>query len=168
MSDQIQARRHLESWVRDQSVMSDHPTKKRKLSRSREDEELEARFDEASLGQDNKHLTVQKPSAVRDNCDDDRVNISLSAMSKAAEQNVAPFLAKHIPGQYTPGRGLEGPNRDQQAKDTSTQYCYRHRPDNKCRRQADDTSMGQLQQVSNPFMNAVSSTRMLTVLNLEP
>ena len=127
--------------------MSEQAAKKRKLSRSgQHDDSLEAQFDERIISESDS--AAQRPSAVKDNCDDERERISLSAMSKAAEQNVAPFLAKYIPGQYAPGRGLEGPNRDRQPRDPNTTYCYRHRPDNKCRRQADDTAMGQLQQVS--------------------
>lgn len=58
-----------------------------------------------------------------------------------AEKNVAPFLAKHIRDQHAPMNNLEPANRN-------TRYCYRHRPDMKCRRRADDITMGQMQQVS--------------------
>ncbi len=74
-------------------------------------------------------------------------NITISATSKQATQTVAPFLAKHIPEQYAPMGGLDhsgGPTRSE----TNTKYCYRHRPDLKCRRQANEPSMDQLQHVS--------------------
>lgn len=65
--------------------------------------------------------------------------------SKRSEQMVTPFLAQHIPAQYNP---LGGGSRPQNAPgDGNTKYCYRHRPDMLCRRQADEPSMEQLQEV---------------------
>ncbi|KAG8623858.1 hypothetical protein KVT40_008834 [Elsinoe batatas] len=74
-------------------------------------------------------------------------NISIPTASKHAEHAVAPFLAKHIPSQYNP-LGHTHPSRveeDQPAASSSTKFCYRHRPDLKCRRQANEPSMEQLQ-----------------------
>ena len=88
---------------------------------------------------------LKKPSAVTDNCDDEKTNISISATSKQAGQTVAPFLAKHIPDQYASAGSLDISTRGQ--KDPNTKYCYRHRPDLKCRRQANEPSMDQLQHV---------------------
>lgn len=63
--------------------------------------------------------------------------------AKQAEKMVAPFLAQHIPQQYNP---LGSNPLPQNAPEKSnTKYCYRHRPDLKCRRQADEPSMEQLQ-----------------------
>ncbi len=73
-------------------------------------------------------------------------NITLSATSKMAGQTVTPFLLKHIPDQYAPMGGLDSTG-SPRAKDSNTKYCYRHRPDLKCRRQANEPSMGQLQHV---------------------
>lgn len=81
-----------------------------------------------------------------DESSDEDANISLSAASKLAGQTVAPFLAKHIPDQYAPLGGLDQPNSPAN-KDPNTKYCYRHRPDLKCRRQANEPSMDQLQHV---------------------
>ena len=87
----------------------------------------------------------------QDVCQDRHENISISASSKQAEQTVAPFLAKHIPEQYAPVGGLDlGDNT--KMKDPNTKYCYRHRPDLKCRRQANEPSMDQLQHVSQPVL----------------
>ena len=83
----------------------------------------------------------------QDVCEDDHENISISASSKQAGDTVAPFLAKHIPEQYAPGGGLNSSG-NAKTKDPNTKYCYRHRPDLKCRRQADEPSMDQLQHVS--------------------
>ncbi|KAL4878047.1 quinon protein alcohol dehydrogenase-like superfamily [Aspergillus karnatakaensis] len=63
--------------------------------------------------------------------------------SKLTTQNVAPFLARHIPEQYAP----LGPQSilPAQLHSANSKYCYRHRPDLKCRRQADEPSMDLLQ-----------------------
>ena len=73
-------------------------------------------------------------------------NIGISATSKLAGQTVAPFLARHIPEQYAP-LGGSGQLKDPANKNPNTKYCYRHRPDLKCRRQVDEPSMDQLQHV---------------------
>lgn len=86
-------------------------------------------------------------NASQDAYQDDHENISISASSKQAGQTVAPFLAKHIPEQYAPGGGLDSSG-NAKTKDPNTKYCYRHRPDLKCRRQANEPSMDQLQHVS--------------------
>lgn len=91
--------------------------------------------------------TVEMTDAGQDACQDDHENISISASSKQAGQTVAPFLAKHIPQQYAPGGGLDSLG-NARVKDPNTKYCYRHRPDLKCRRQANEPSMDQLQHVS--------------------
>ncbi|OWP01011.1 hypothetical protein B2J93_307 [Marssonina coronariae] len=69
--------------------------------------------------------------------------ISLSSTDKVAGMTVAPFLAKHIPEQYAP-MGLGAASKTS-LKDSNTKYCYRHRPDSKCRRTADEPTMENLQ-----------------------
>ncbi|KAL4777326.1 putative E3 ubiquitin ligase complex SCF subunit sconB [Aspergillus nidulans var. acristatus] len=65
------------------------------------------------------------------------------APAKFASQNVAPFLARHIPEQYAPlGAQSILPA---ELSSANSKYCYRHRPDQKCRRQADEPSMDKLQ-----------------------
>ncbi|KAL1893005.1 hypothetical protein Sste5346_006685 [Sporothrix stenoceras] len=72
-----------------------------------------------------------------------RLKMSSTLMSKT----VTPFLKDHIPGLYSPmtKRGtikdMEGRN-----KDPNSRYCYRHRPDSKCRRAADESKMVKIQQ----------------------
>ncbi|KAG9839124.1 WD40 repeat-like protein, partial [Aureobasidium melanogenum] len=84
-----------------------------------------------------------------DNTNDE--NISIPSNSKHAEQAIAPFLAKHIPTQYNPVGHLipqstsTDLNHDHHQDPSSTKFCYRHRPDLKCRRQANEPSMEQLQ-----------------------
>jgi len=85
-----------------------------------------------------------------DNCDGKHngtdPTITISSTSKLAGQTVAPFLAKHIPSQYAPlGLGPQPTTSSQ--KDPNTKYCYRHRPDSKCRRTADEPTMENLQRV---------------------
>ena len=66
-------------------------------------------------------------------------NITIS--TKFAGQTITPFLTQHIPARGAGGAtggATGGPN---------TKYCYRHRPDLKCRRQANEPSMDQLQHV---------------------
>jgi len=73
-------------------------------------------------------------------------NISIPTASKHADHAIAPFLAKHIPMQYNPiGHMQQSPQQSDESPSTSTKFCYRHRPDLKCRRQANEPSMEQLQ-----------------------
>ena len=88
--------------------------------------------------------SLETVTPTEDVCQDDHDNISISASSKHAEQTVAPFLARHIPDQYAPGGGVDASGNAKQ-KDPNTKYCYRHRPDLKCRRQTNEPSMDQLQ-----------------------
>ena len=81
---------------------------------------------------------------------DQDANITISSTSKQACQTVAPFLAKHIPAQYAP-LGSSTHSNGVNAEITNTKYCYRHRPDLKCRRQANEPSMDELQHVSYSF-----------------
>ncbi|KAL8885291.1 MAG: hypothetical protein Q9215_006840 [Flavoplaca cf. flavocitrina] len=74
----------------------------------------------------------------------DGANFSTSATSRLAGQTVAPFLAKHIPTEYA-HLGRPATKGNLAASNANTKYCYRHRPDMKCRRQADEPSMDQLQ-----------------------
>ena len=90
---------------------------------------------------------VHFSGASRKNPSEEEEGITISATSKQATQTVAPFLAQHIPAQYAPMGGFDQPERSS-GMDTNTIYCYRHRPDLKCRRQANEPSMGQLQHVS--------------------
>lgn len=67
-----------------------------------------------------------------------------SSMTKSDPEIVGNFMAKHIPAQYAPqGKTPDGLN--PAAMDSNTKFCYRHRPDMLCRRQADEPSMDKLQ-----------------------
>lgn len=75
----------------------------------------------------------------------DTNKISTDDLDELAKQNVAPFLAKYQPRQYAPLRSEDGT--PSIPRPVNAGYCYRHQPDSKCRRQADEQSMRQLQQV---------------------
>ncbi|KAF2104131.1 WD40 repeat-like protein [Rhizodiscina lignyota] len=79
------------------------------------------------------------------NADPKDGQIAISSTSKAAGKMVAPFLAKHIPEQYNPLGGKHSPPMTPIDGHTNTKYCYRHRPDLKCRRQANEPTMDSLQ-----------------------
>lgn len=70
-------------------------------------------------------------------------NMSSTLISKT----VTPFLREHIPNLYAP---IWKPDNEEssKAKNPNSRYCYRHRPDLKCRRAADENKMIQIQSVS--------------------
>ena len=68
----------------------------------------------------------------------------IATTSRATGQAITPFLVKNIPALYAPtgSKPIESSLRDR-----STKFCYRHRPDLKCRRTANEPSMDNLQRV---------------------
>ncbi|ETI20390.1 hypothetical protein G647_08425 [Cladophialophora carrionii CBS 160.54] len=76
-------------------------------------------------------------------------SITIASTAKHADQAVAPFLAKHIPSQYAPLGKVGNPafHHFDPLKDPNpnSKFCYRHRPDMLCRRQADEMTMDKLQ-----------------------
>lgn len=68
----------------------------------------------------------------------------MSSNSKLAGQTVETFLSKHIPDQYA----RLGSSITERQQNPNSKFCYRHRPDLKCRRQADEPSMDRLQRVN--------------------
>jgi F-box and WD-40 domain protein MET30 len=69
-------------------------------------------------------------------------SITIASTAKLGNKTIAPFLARHIPDQYAP----LGSARNSNSTDPSSKFCYRHRPDMLCRRQADEPTMDALQQ----------------------
>ena len=66
-------------------------------------------------------------------------------------QMVTPYLREHIPGIYAPiGKPDSLAMVNSTSKDPNSKYCYRHRPDSKCRRAADQTKMALIQSVCLP------------------
>jgi F-box/WD-40 domain protein MET30 len=60
-------------------------------------------------------------------------------------KTVTPFLKEHIPNLYAPF-GKSNNELTAKEKNPNTKYCYRHRPDSKCRRAADEAKMVMIQQ----------------------
>lgn len=110
--------------------------------------------------------TSQPPS--RDNCERRREGeeeIPSKGLVKMpfdlAGKTLSPFLKEHIPDQYAPvGKNLKRDDKPgagnalANIKDPNTKYCYRHRPDSKCRRAADETKMGTIQRELNSLSSA--------------
>lgn len=129
-----------------------------------DDDGLAADANEHELDDDR---SPSRRQALHDSCDPRRPpqqdKARLKKMpSELLTKTVSPFLKEHIPGLYAPvGKG----HRDEPApaarrldaapvaaiKDPNTRYCYRHRPDSKCRRAADETKMGIIQSVRPPL-----------------
>ncbi|KAK7756133.1 hypothetical protein SLS62_001725 [Diatrype stigma] len=66
-------------------------------------------------------------------------------------QMVTPYLREHIPGIYAPiGKPDSLAMVNSTTKDPNSKYCYRHRPDSKCRRAADQDKMALIQSVRLP------------------
>jgi F-box/WD-40 domain protein MET30 len=99
----------------------------------------------------------QQPS--RDNCDrrrpdeGDSSRLAKKVPSDLVNKTVSPFLKEHIPGLYAPvGKSNSADDKSMvastgpfQNKDSNSRFCYRHRPDSKCRRTADEKKMGHIQ-----------------------
>lgn len=73
--------------------------------------------------------------------------IAILSTDETAGHTITPFLAKHLPTTYNPiGQQQESELLDmEEHKWGNTKFCNRHRPDRKCRKQADGPSMEQLQ-----------------------
>ncbi|KAF7563951.1 hypothetical protein G7046_g131 [Stylonectria norvegica] len=106
-----------------------------------------------------------KPS--KDTCnrnhrhDEDNSPRLIKMPSVLVGKTVSPFLKQHIPNLYAPvGKGLQqiGPSSDStptpRKRDPNSKFCYRHRPDSKCRRAADETKMGFIQSELNSLSTA--------------
>ena len=82
--------------------------------------------------------------------EDELDEIAISSTDKAAGRTITPFLSKHIPNTYNPMNQQSSAQQSasalsELAPSSNTKFCNRHRPDRKCRRQADGPSMDQLQ-----------------------
>lgn len=77
-------------------------------------------------------------------------NMSSVLMSKT----VTPFLREHIPSLYAP-IGKPGNQETARAQNPNSKYCYRHHPDSKCRRAADNAKMVMIQSELDKLTSAV-------------
>ncbi|CRK27787.1 hypothetical protein BN1708_004450 [Verticillium longisporum] len=101
----------------------------------------------------NSHvITGQQP--FKDNCDrrraheDEPSRLPVNMPTQLYTQTVTPFLREHIPGIYAPiGKpDTQASEEIKKEKDPNSKFCYRHRPDSKCRRAADESKMVKIQQ----------------------
>lgn len=87
--------------------------------------------------------------------------------SSLISQTVTPFLREHIPSNYAPISKFDN-DETSMSKDPNSKFCYRHRPDSKCRKAADESKMGMIQRVCNAraslVMSAVTSTLTFSLL----
>ncbi|KAG6125694.1 E3 ubiquitin ligase complex SCF subunit scon-2 [Claviceps aff. purpurea] len=103
----------------------------------------------------------------RDNCDrtrpleEDNTRLKKKMASDLMAKTVGPFLKEHIPGLYAPvgkGNNIEADSTSlsipARIKDPNTKFCYRHSPDSKCRRAADESKMGFIQSELNSLPTA--------------
>lgn len=95
-------------------------------------------------GHDHEGLSERKRHSHGEGSDD--TEDALANKSKKIEKMITPYLAQHIPQQYNP-LGANGDGHHAPPATANTKFCYRHRPDLLCRRQADEPSMEQLQDV---------------------
>ncbi|KYK56492.1 sulfur controller-2 [Drechmeria coniospora] len=114
---------------------------------------------------------------LRDNCERRRPDEDIIRRKKMPTElvtkTVSPFLKEHIPGIYAPvGKGhRDGAGTDQVRKtDPNTRYCYRHRPDSKCRRAADESKMGFIQSELNslPVADQEAITHVWSLFSAAP
>jgi hypothetical protein len=106
------------------------------------------------LGSATRQETEHREPGREQNCDahrlkeedrsrlDNMVNMSPTLLKKT----VTPFLKEHIPGIYAPIGKVDN-QETARRKDPNSRYCYRHRPDSKCRKAADEKKMAMIQSV---------------------
>lgn len=70
----------------------------------------------------------------------------MSNMSSLVSQTVTPFLREHIPSNYAPISKVDSDDTSK-SRDPNSMFCYRHRPDSKCRKAADENKMVMIQRV---------------------
>ena len=127
---------------------TDHPAKRRRLSAYQNGTDIGNGLVGGGQGRPLDEGDLNHGSAENRN-GATREQISISSTSKLAGQTIAPFLAQHIPEQLAPV-GASSTMADSPQKTMNSKYCYRHRPDLKCRRKADEPSTDQMQHVSSP------------------
>lgn len=66
--------------------------------------------------------------------------------SDIISQTVTPFLREHIPSNYAPISKFDSDDTSM-SKDPNSKFCYRHQPDSKCRKAADEGKMVMIQKV---------------------
>ncbi|CAN8097126.1 unnamed protein product [Discula destructiva] len=82
------------------------------------------------------------------NCDrEDRTRLAnMNMPSNLVGQAVTPYLKEHVPSLYAPVSKIDASySRQSLTKNFNSKFCYRHRPDSKCRKSADEDKMAMIQ-----------------------
>lgn len=90
--------------------------------------------------------------------------------SSLVGQTVTPFLKEHVPNLYAPVSKIESSTSalvPSTQKNFNSKYCYRHRPDSKCRKAADEDKMAMIQSVSNFPVLRAQDARKLTLTSVQ-
>ncbi|WEW57121.1 hypothetical protein PRK78_002581 [Emydomyces testavorans] len=107
------------------------------------------RLSSGSPSDDVPQESVSGPSSHSNGCNyGHTANENTAAKSNQldlAEKNVAPFLANHLRDQHAAMNQLEPLATSSNSNSRNSKYCYRHRPDLKCCRQADEITMDEMQ-----------------------
>lgn len=105
----------------------------------------------AIVGKDKNTQRLRTEEVERSRSLNSVTNMSSSLIGKT----VTPFLKEHIPSIYAPV-GKHQNEEIAREKEPNTRYCYRHRPDSKCRRAADEAKMVMIQSELDKLSQAVS------------
>lgn len=115
------------------------PLKRRRISRAQMASPL---LDRKSSG-----LPFDSRTEYAENTDKPPRSAASNIVSVNGEAMTA-YLKEHVPNTYQP-LGSSAKSSSHEHTGLNSKYCYRHRPDLKCRRPANQPSMDQLQHVSN-------------------
>lgn len=126
----------------EQATREESPRKRRRLS----DTCLESDTEKAG-SHNRRSSTGNAEKDFERSGDEQNDNGSVIPASNLAGKNIAPFITRHIRDLYAPMNRYEPTEKPNVMMSSNSRYCYRHRPDLKCRRQADELSMDQLQNV---------------------
>ena len=113
---------------------------------------------------DDFDVNGERPS--RDNCrklqgdDEDSSDMQRVSLGFGGPTTVTPFLKDHIPTIYAPiGKG-DPLSAAATERNPNSRFCYRHNPDSKCRRAADEERMQNIQRVRCRVHYLVPSNRL--------
>jgi len=129
-----------------------HATQPRKYAAPPAPEETDA----GSLDKEQNCQRLRPEEVERSRSLNSVTNMSSSLIGKT----VTPFLREHIPSLYAPV-GKHQNEEIAKEKEPNTRYCYRHRPDSKCRRAADEAKMVMIQSELDKLSQAVSPSSIM-------
>ncbi|KAM5485640.1 hypothetical protein McanCB56680_001942 [Microsporum canis] len=130
-------------------VMS--PRKRRRLSASAEPELTEPESDGTSGGRgaaaEAPETAALEPKSLFNSTSTESsiTSSSSTTTTTSSSSSIAPFLAKHIRDQHASRNRFAPADSSLPRRKADSKYCYRHRPDLKYRRQADEPTVDQMQ-----------------------